>query len=130
VQGTPYLLQPQEVILQRHARGEFVVESDGEVVAALDPALTDDLRQEGLAREVVSRIQRMRKDAGYQVADRIRLWVDGDPPVLAATRRHADYISGETLATRLTEGPAETSADLVQAVELDGVRATLAVQRA
>jgi isoleucyl-tRNA synthetase len=100
------------------------------VVAALDPALSDDLRQEGLAREVVSRIQRMRKDAGYQVTDRIRLWVDGDPPVLEAARRHADYISGETLATRLTEGPADVSTDLVQAVDLDGVRATLAIQRA
>ena len=130
VQGTPTVLQAEEVILLRQARGEFVVESDGEVVAALDPALTDDLRQEGLAREVVSRIQRMRRDAGYQVADRIRLWVDGDPPVLAAARRHADYISGETLATRLTEGPADVVTDLVQAVDLDGVRATLAIQRA
>ena len=130
VQGERCVLNPDEVVLLRHAKGEFVVESDGEVVAALDPALTDDLRREGLAREVVSRVQRMRKEAGYQVADRIRLWVDGDAAVLEAARRHADYISGETLATRLTEGPAETAADLVQAVDLDGVRATLAIQRA
>jgi isoleucyl-tRNA synthetase len=106
-----------------------VVEGDGELVAALDPALTEELKQEGLAREVVSRVQRMRREAGYQVSDRIRLWVDGEDAVRGAARSFAGYISGETLATELNEGPANGGADLVQDVDLDGMRVQLAVSR-
>jgi len=130
VRGGREQLQADDLTVQRHARGDVIVRSDGEVVAALDPALTDDLRQEGLAREVVSRVQRMRRDAGYRVSDRIELWVGGDPPVQEATRRHADYIAGETLARALTVGDGAATADLVQEVDLDGLRARLAVRRA
>ncbi len=129
VQGALHPLAPDDLVVHRHARGDMVVESDGEVVAALDPALTDELRREGLAREVVSRVQRMRKDAGYQVGDRIHLWVDGDERVRQAVLAHTGYISGETLALALAVGEAPT-ADLVQDVELDGMRARLAVRRA
>jgi isoleucyl-tRNA synthetase len=129
VAGTVHRLEPGDLAVHRQARGELVVESDGEVVAALDPTLTDALRQEGLAREVVSRVQRLRKDAGYRVTDRIELWVDGDEPVREAARRHADYIAGETLARSLTDGPAP-AADLAQDFDMDGYRARLAVRRA
>jgi isoleucyl-tRNA synthetase len=129
VAGETHAVEAEDVIVHRHARGDVVVESDGEVVAALDPALTDELRQEGLAREVVSRVQRMRRDAGYRVGDRIHLWVDGDERVRQAVLAHRGYISGETLALALAvEGPA--AADLVQDVDLDGVKARLAVRRA
>jgi isoleucyl-tRNA synthetase len=130
VRGGREQLQPDDLTVQRQARGDVIVRSDGEVVAALDPALTDALRQEGLAREVVSRVQRMRRDAGYRVSDRIELSVGGDPQVQEATRRHADYIAGETLARALTVGDGASAADLVQEVVLDGLRARLAVRRA
>lgn len=130
VRGGREQLQPDDLTVQRQARGDMIVRSDGEVVAALDPALTDALRQEGLAREVVSRVQRMRRDAGYRVSDRIELSVGGDPQVQEATRRHADYIAGETLARALTVGDGALAADLVQEVVLDGLRARLAVRRA
>ncbi len=129
VQGATHPLEPDDLVVHRHARGDVVVESDGEVVAALDATLTDDLKREGLAREVVSRVQRMRKDAGYQVGDRIHLWVDGDEAVRQAVLAHTGYISGETLALALAVGEAP-AADLVQDVDLDGMRARLAVRRA
>jgi isoleucyl-tRNA synthetase len=106
-----------------------VVRADGVVVAALDPALTDELRQEGLAREIVSRVQRLRRDAGYLVSDRIELWVAGDDAVEAAARRHERYIAGETLATRVQVGEPAPAGDLAQEVEWDGLRARLAVRR-
>jgi isoleucyl-tRNA synthetase len=130
VRGARERLQPDDLTVHRHARGEVVVRSDGEVVAALDPALTEALRQEGLAREVVSRVQRMRRDAGYQVSDRIELVVGGDAAVQEAARRHAGYIAGETLARTLTVGDGAPAADLVQEVDLDDVRARLTVRRA
>jgi isoleucyl-tRNA synthetase len=129
VRGGTHVLGPDDLAVVRHARGDLVVESDGEVVAALDPALSPELVAEGLAREVVSRVQRMRKDAGYQVADRIRLWVDGGEAVRQAVERHAEYISGETLAIALaTSAPDE--AEVIQEVDLDGQQARIALRRA
>jgi len=128
VQGAGHSLEPDDLVIHRHARGELVVRTDGEVVAALDAALTDELRLEGLAREVVSRVQRLRRDAGYQVTDRIQLWVDGDARVRQAAAEHRGYISEETLAVSLVVGAAE-SADAAQDADLDGVAARIAVKR-
>jgi isoleucyl-tRNA synthetase len=130
VGGRRVALEPGDLTVHRRARGDVVVESDGEVVAAIDPALTDELRREGLAREVVSRVQRLRRDAGYRVTDRIELWLDGDEVVREAAARHADYIAGETLAESLLLEGAAPAADLVREVDLDGLRATIAVRRA
>jgi isoleucyl-tRNA synthetase len=130
VQGEPHALEPGDLVVVRHARGDLVVESDGEVVAALDPALTDALKAEGLAREVVSRVQRLRKDAGFSVSDRIALWVAGDEVVRQAVERHRGYISRETLAGTLTWAEAGAADGLfVQDVDLDGFTARIAVRR-
>jgi isoleucyl-tRNA synthetase len=129
VGGAEHRLEPGDLVVHRDARGDLVVESDGEVVAALDTAVTDELRSEGLAREVVSRVQRMRRDAGYVVSDRIHLWVEGGDEVRRAIEAHSDYISGETLALALAVGEAP-QADLVQDTDLDGLSARLAVRRA
>ncbi|HXY70789.1 MAG TPA: isoleucine--tRNA ligase [Gemmatimonadales bacterium] len=130
VDGARVALAPDDLVVHRQARGDVVVRADGGAVAAIDPALTEELRQEGLAREVVSRVQRLRRDAGYRVTDRIELWVSGDGAVEEATRRHADYIAGETLARGLTVGREAPAADLVQELDVDGHRARLAARRA
>jgi isoleucyl-tRNA synthetase len=129
VQGEKHVLQPDDLVVHRHSRGDVVVETDGEVFAGIDPAITDDLRQEGLAREVVSRVQRLRRDAGYRVSDRIELWVGGDEPVRKAAERHAEYIAGETLALAVAVAGPVPAADLVQELDLDGFTARIAVRR-
>jgi len=129
VQGETHVLQPDDLVVHRHSRGDVVVETDGEVFAGIDPAITDDLRQEGLAREVVSRVQRLRRDAGYRVSDRIELWVGGDEPVRKAAERHAEYIAGETLALAVAVAGPVPAADLVQELDLDGFTARIAVRR-
>ena len=63
--------------------------------------LTPELRQEGLARKVVRRVQELRKTADLDVADRIQLYVSGSEIVSAAVRAHQDYVMAETLATSL-----------------------------
>jgi isoleucyl-tRNA synthetase len=78
---------------------------------------------------VVNRVQRIRKEAGYSYTDRIALWIDGDPPVVEAVQSHAGFIRGETLARGLEVGARAPAADLEQAVELDGYRAVVGVQR-
>jgi isoleucyl-tRNA synthetase len=95
----------------------------------LDPHLDDALRREGLAREVVNRVQRIRKEAGYLYTDRIALWIDGDVPVLDAVRAHASYIRGETLTRCLEVGARAPAPDLEQQLEIDGHGAVIGVQR-
>jgi isoleucyl-tRNA synthetase len=105
------------------------VESDGPYVAALDPVINAELAAEGLVRELVSQVQRLRKEAGYAVADRIEVAIDGPAIILDAARAHQDFIRTETLARRLELGREIGSTDLRQAVELDGKTATLSVRR-
>jgi len=129
VDGRPFRLEPDDLAVHRQARGDVVVRADGVVVAALDPVLTEELRQEGLAREIVSRVQRMRRDAAFNVADRIDLWVGGDAAVLAAARQHSSYLAGETLARWVQVGADAPAGAQVLSLELDGLTACLAVRR-
>jgi len=119
---------PDDVTITREVASDWVVQSDGAYVVALDPRLTPDLEQEGLAREVVNRVQRLRKDAGYEYTTRIELGLSGDADVVRAGEAYQDFIAGETLAKRITfEGLAEP--DLAKDVEIDGRTVTLAVRR-
>jgi isoleucyl-tRNA synthetase len=127
--GTAFEFQPAHVTVEREVATDWLVQSSGSFVAALDPVLTDDLVKEGLARELVNRVQRLRKDADYRYTTRIALWVDGPPAMLDAVRAHADYIRGETLARTLHVGDRAPAADRQETVEIDGLSVVLAVAR-
>ena len=77
----------------------YQLEREGSHAIALELELDDELRREGLARELVHAVQNARKAAGLQVEDRIELGLGGDPELLAAAREHEDYLAQETLAT-------------------------------
>src|SRR5213079_3412291 len=72
--------------------------------AAAVSQLTADLMQEGLARELVNRVQRLRKDAGYQYTSRIELSIAGPDDVVAAVATFQSYVEGETLARKTVLG--------------------------
>jgi hypothetical protein len=91
------------------AKGEWVVKSEGGYTVALDPRLDDALKDEGLARELVNRIQRLRKDSGLEVTDRISLGVYGPEPVPRAVSTWRDFIAGETLALEVQSGVAASA---------------------
>jgi isoleucyl-tRNA synthetase len=129
VDGEPVSFLPEDVVVEREVASDWLVASDGPYVAALDPSLDDGLRREGLAREVVNRVQRLRKEAGYVYTDRIGLWISGDRPVLEAVRGHAAFIQGETLARRLELGARAPAPDLEQEVEIEGHGVMVGVQR-
>jgi isoleucyl-tRNA synthetase len=122
------MLVPDDLELLRSAAGELLVQEAAGFVTAIDPTVTESLRLEGMAREVVSRVQRMRKEAGFAVSDRIRLSVGGASEVTAAVSAHRDWIAGEVLATELLVGP-DTLQDYTvsQVVDLDGIEATIAL---
>jgi len=129
VEGEPAIFHPEDVVVEREVASNWLVASDGPFVAALDPELDEGLRREGLAREVVNRVQRIRKEAGYLYSDRISLWVAGDSSVLDAVRVHAGFIRGETLARRLEVGTRAPASDLEQQVDIDGHGMVVGVQR-
>jgi isoleucyl-tRNA synthetase len=104
VDGVDHALQPDDLTVLRRASGAYAVQEEGGYVVALDATVTPELRTEGLARELVSRVQRLRKEAGLVVSDRIRLAVHGSAEVESAVRAHRGYIAGEVLATALLVG--------------------------
>jgi isoleucyl-tRNA synthetase len=91
----------------------YQLEREGSHAVALELGLDEELRREGLAREVVHAVQNARKDAGLEVDDRIALRLGGDGEVLAAVRAHEAYIKGETLAEQLTfDGDGDAAATI------------------
>jgi len=120
--------QPNEIQILRQARdGAPDVRSDRFISIELPSVLTEDLIAEGLAREVVHLIQQMRKDAGYQVEDRIAVTYATDAPLASAIDRHRSYIQHETLARSVQ--PVPPQGDRVEAVDIEGMKITLGVQR-
>ncbi|MFN9204510.1 MAG: isoleucine--tRNA ligase [Gemmatimonas sp.] len=104
VAGAERLIAPEDVAIIRRASGAAVVQEHGGFGVALDPTITPALRAEGVAREVISRVQRLRKEAQLAVSDRIVLAVTGDDEVNAAVAAHRAHIADEVLAVRLLLG--------------------------
>src|SRR6266852_3939107 len=121
--------RPEDVTVTREVASEWLVQADGPYVVALDPALSDDLVQEGLAREVVNRVQRLRKEAGYEYTTRIELSVAGAADVVAAIRAFQGFVEGETLARRMVFGAVLDEPDLQRDVDIEGRRTTIALRR-
>ncbi|MDP9188613.1 MAG: DUF5915 domain-containing protein [Actinomycetota bacterium] len=99
----------------------YEVEAEAGHAVALALELDDELRSEGLAREIVHAVQTARKNAGLDVSDRIALQLGGDRELLETARAHEAYISGETLATSIAyegDGKAEAEAASVGGLEL------------
>ncbi len=126
--GSEAVLSPEEVLVQSQPREGYGVAGEGGIVVALDTQLTPDLRQEGLAREVIRRVQALRKEADYELTDRIvvRLRVEGD--LAEAVARFRDLIAAETLAEAVEE-VAEPQGDRRLEEQIAGTPVVIAVER-
>ncbi len=101
----------------------WAVTNEGTLTVALDIALTDALREEGLAREWVNRIQNLRKDKGLEVTDKITVYIESNPESDKAVEHNYDYICSETLAVKVNLLPASqisggVTADLTDTLNL------------
>ena len=99
VDGKDHTLTADDINLVMEPLEGYQVEAEAGHAVALELDLDEELRREGLAREVVRAVQEARKQAGLEVSDRISLELGGDDELLAAAREHESYIAGETLAT-------------------------------
>jgi isoleucyl-tRNA synthetase len=99
VGGAEHALMPEDLSLVMEPLEGYEVEAEAGRAVALSLELDEELRHEGLAREIVHAVQNARKQAGLEVSDRISLSLAGDEELLTAARAHEEYLSGETLAT-------------------------------
>jgi len=128
VNGETLAILPEEVEVRAQARSGFAVASEGAYMAALVTELTDDLVQEGLAREFVRRVQDLRKSAGFDIADRIKVYYAATTGLERAVKSFREYICAETLAVELIAGAAPDGAASVED-EFDGEKVKMALQK-
>ncbi|HSJ24411.1 MAG TPA: isoleucine--tRNA ligase [Longimicrobiales bacterium] len=129
--GEAHALESGDLDVLEEAAGDLVVETDEGCTIALDATVDEALRLEGLARELVNRIQRVRKDSGLAVSDRVRLGIFGHADVLRAAEGHRDYIAAETLAVDLVAASDAAGWDgRLHDADLDGAAVTIGLERA
>lgn len=104
VAGHDHELGAEDLLFTMKPLEGYQVEREGQHAVALELEIDDELRAEGWARDIVRVIQNARRDAGFEVSDRIALTLDGDERLLAAARAHQDYIAGEVLASSVDYG--------------------------
>ncbi len=126
--GQTVTLLPEEVEVQFSAKAGYAAVEEAGYLVAVTTELSEDLVQEGLAREIVRRIQLMRKEADFRIEDHITTYYRTGPALRAVLAAYGDYIQQETLSTALLEAEAPVGA-YVQTLEIDGQSITLAVRR-
>jgi isoleucyl-tRNA synthetase len=124
LEGKDHEIGPEDVTVVLQPLEGYQVERSGTHAVALNLEVDEELRREGLAREVVHAVQAARKNAGLDVEDRIALGLAGDDDLLAAARAHEDYLTGETLATSLEFDGTD---DEAESAEIDGRRLSISV---
>jgi isoleucyl-tRNA synthetase len=122
-------LEDDDLAIVRRASGDLVVKYSDGYVAAIDPAVTPELRREGISRELVNRVQRLRKELGFAVSDRINLAVAGEPELTQAVAAHREWIAAEVLASELTCAPLLDGAHPAYHLDLDGLAADVTLTR-
>ncbi|MGH9041016.1 MAG: DUF5915 domain-containing protein [Acidimicrobiia bacterium] len=128
VDGEAVELGPGDIEVRATEHEELALVQDGPYAVALDLALDDDLRLEGLARELARALNDHRKASGLEIAERITVALSATGPVAQAAQRHGGWIAGEVLAVGWT---VEEGGELAgTTLDVDGSRVEVAVERA
>ena len=106
----------------------WLVATEGKLTVALDITVTEELRREGIARELVNRIQNLRKESGFEVTDRIRVVIERHEALTGAVESFGDYIAAQTLALSVALADSLDEAGSVP-VELDELTVRMKVER-
>ncbi len=129
INGTQVTLNQEDVLTEAISKPGFMAQSEGAITVVLDTNLTDELLQEGFAREVVSKIQTMRKDAEFEVADRIEVVVDTQSEKLhKAIDAQKDMIQKSVLALSISYGSIDQS-EYSKYWDINGEAATIGIKR-
>jgi isoleucyl-tRNA synthetase len=126
--GETVVVTPADFEITSEDMPGWLVASEGKLTVALDITLTDELRREGVARELINRIQNIRKDSGFEVTDKIRVEIEATEQVAGAIEHFADYIASQTLAVEV-KASAQPAGDVVVDSDIDEQPLKIAVTR-
>ena len=101
IDGESFPITAEDVLVDRKVKEGTVAATEGAITIALDTTLDDALKLEGLAREIVNKVNTQRRNQGFDVTDRITMVIDSTPYVRECFDKHGDYIKGEVLATEI-----------------------------
>jgi isoleucyl-tRNA synthetase len=125
LEGGKIELAEEDLLIESVQPEGLATEQDRDFTVALDTRLTPELIEEGFVREVISKVQNMRKDSGFEVMDRIVLRLSGNARILDIVSRNGALIADEVLADRIEEGQGPNSHDW----DINGERCTLSVEK-
>jgi len=123
---TPYTIQLSDVEIIAEDVAGWQVANLAKLTVALDIHISEELKQEGLSRELVNRIQNLRKDKGFEVTDRIRVLVSKDADIESATNENLSYICTEILADSLSFEESLTTGD---SIDIDGKELNVLIEK-
>ena len=125
--GRTLTLLPDEVIIAAKEIKGWKIAAEGNITVALDMTITPELRREGLARELVNRIQNLRKNKDLDVTDRIRVYLENNPDLEEVTRYLGDYIRQETLAEEIIFDSGKAGGD--EKIDIEGKEIAAKIQK-
>jgi len=125
IDGTEVVLEKDDVLSETTQKSGFVTETSGTMTAVLDTNLSDELIEEGFVRELVSKIQTMRKEAGYEVQDHIKLYARGSSVIEKVLASNSEMICSEILADGMLDAQGE--AEFSKEWKINGEEAFLGI---
>ena len=125
VDGQPEKLTEEDLLIESVQPEGLATETDRDFTVALDTRLTEELIEEGFVREIISKVQTMRKDSGFDVMDRIVLYYSGNARIAAVIARNEAFIAEEVLAESIEAGTSPNAREW----DLNGEKTTLAVEQ-
>ena len=125
--GTTLAFGPEDMDISEKEKSSWAVETDNEFQVALSTILTEELKDEGFARELVNKIQNVRKSAGFEVMDRIQVDINTTPRLNQAIKSFEEYVKKETLAIKLSLS--SNQGGYTEDWDINGEKATISVQR-
>ncbi len=128
--GASFTLVAEDVLIQGGSRAPWAAQVDGTLVVAVDTTIDEELKAEGLVRELAHRIQALRKSAEFEVTDRIRLGWELSPVLQVACARHEGFLKDEVLAEELGTDVPTGSGAAVEEWSFDGESARVGIVRA
>src|SRR6201990_1578339 len=121
IDGHDHTLGPDDITMALKPLGGREVEAEAGPAVALQLEIDEELRREGLAREIVRAVQLARKEAGLEITDRIALGLGGDEELVEVAREHQAYIAGEVLAAEVAlDGAVPAASGTESETKIDG----------
>ncbi|MCR5526496.1 MAG: isoleucine--tRNA ligase [Lachnospiraceae bacterium] len=124
--GTEVILSEEDLLIEMSQKEGYVEQSDNKITVVFDTNLTPELVEEGMVRELISKIQTMRKDAGFEVMDKIAIYLEGNDVLAKYLTDNQDYVMKETMADSVSVGSA---AGFTKEWDINGEHVKLGVEK-